>query len=546
MAKQPDANSAAQQAASGEGVTKRPVRPNSESQQPVAQAQAAATSTAEDSEELYEEEQGVSILHEWLRDSPSWLTSLIVHMVILLALALYALPVPVPQVFSELTIGPNETESEEELEEFTDEEFEEMEVDAEVVTELQPQPETSNIAEEVDFSPAADVEAAAVSVDLSDIGELTAPKNDLMREVGSFSGTGLSGRGKQARQALVRKGGGSASSEQAVGLALQWLAGHQLPDGGWALNHTVGPGVRSQKNPGHKESRNGATALALLPFLGAGQTHTEGNYKKVVKAGLAYLVRSMKVNNQGGSLWDKGGNMYAHGLGAIALCEAYGMTKDKGLAAPAQAAINYICYAQDPVGGGWRYNPRQKGDTSAVGWQLMALKSGHLSYLNVPGIVVQKADRFLDSVQTGGGSAYGYVTPGNGAGTTAVGLLSRMYLGWKKDNPALERGVARFAKGGHSKADFYYNYYAMQVMFQASNGGEGEVWKKWNTGLRDYLVNTQGKQGAEKGSWYVKHGHVTHVGGRLYCTAMATMTLEVYYRHLPIYAKDAVNEEFPE
>ena len=59
------------------------------------------------------------------------------------------------------------------------------------------------------------------------------------------------------------------------------------------------------------------------------------------------------------------------------------MTKDNRLLAPAQAAITFIMASQDPVGGGWRYNPRQPGDTSAVCWQVMALKSGLMSGLQV-------------------------------------------------------------------------------------------------------------------------------------------------------------------
>ena len=60
------------------------------------------------------------------------------------------------------------------------------------------------------------------------------------------------------------------------------------------------------------------------------------------------------------------------------------MTNDQSLLQPAQYALNHIVYAQDPVGGGWRYSAKQPGDTSAVGWQLMALKSGHMGYLQVP------------------------------------------------------------------------------------------------------------------------------------------------------------------
>ena len=76
--------------------------------------------------------------------------------------------------------------------------------------------------------------------------------------------------------------------------------------------------------------------------------------------------------------------MYSHGLAAITLCEAYAMTHDRKLMGPAQLSLNHIVYAQDPIGGGWRYAPRQPGDTSVVGWQLMALKSGHMAYLAVP------------------------------------------------------------------------------------------------------------------------------------------------------------------
>jgi hypothetical protein len=34
--------------------------------------------------------------------------------------------------------------------------------------------------------------------------------------------------------------------------------------------------------------------------------------------------------------------------------------------------------------------------------------------------------------------------------------------------------------------------------------------------------------------------------GRLYCTLLATMILEVYYRHLPIYGTQSVDDEFRE
>ncbi len=145
-----------------------------------------------------------------------------------------------------------------------------------------------------------------------------------------------------------------------------------------------------------------STALGLLPFLGAGQTHREGKYKRNVDMALHFLGRAMHQLGNSGSLWEPGGRFYGHGLAAIALCEAYGMTRDSTLQQAAQRSVDFIVASQDPVGGGWRYFvDRPDGDTSVVGWQLMALKSAHMAYLKVPSDTIRKAGYFLDSVQTG-------------------------------------------------------------------------------------------------------------------------------------------------
>ena len=284
----------------------------------------------------------------------------------------------------------------------------------------------------------------------------------------------------------------------------------------------------------------------MLPFLGAGQTHKEGKYKVQVGKALDSLVRLGQPTPNGVS-WMDGGNLYAHGLAAIALCEAYAMTDDYRLMEPAQASLNFIVYAQDPNLGGWRYTPRRDSDTSVVGWHLMALKSGYMAQLHVPSPTIKRASDFLDAVAVDYGEGYAYVV-GNKrykASTSAVGLLCRMYLGWKKENEILKAGVERLTQIGPSKSDFYYNYYANQVVFQHT-GGQGPVWREWNTKLRDWLVATQSNEGHEKGSWYVRSTHASHKGGRHYMTAIGAMTLEVYYRHMPIYGAESVDLEFPE
>jgi hypothetical protein len=104
------------------------------------------------------------------------------------------------------------------------------------------------------------------------------------------------------------------------------------------------------------------------------------------------------------------------------------------------------------------------------------------------------------------------------------------------------------SKTGPSKSNMYFNYYATQVMRQycGDPGTENhELWVKWNTSMRDSLVSSQDKTGHQKGSWHTSGDHGAERGGRLYCTSMATMILEIYYRHMPIYGKQAATDDFP-
>lgn len=514
---------------------------------PAQQAMAAKANQAQqqqEDEEEEEEEGGQGVSKSFLFNTvPSVFVSSVVHALFVIILALVTFSNDTDK--KKYEIVAKNFEQAEEIMEFKDNLVQQpVDVNAAVSTEMTaPTALSSEVVIDTDISPAADLDAAAIQVELSDFGEQTAPRNDLAKSIGAFTGSGLDGRGAASRKAMVAAGGGSEASEAAVAAALKWFAEHQFPDGSWSFDHTKGPCQGKCSQPGKLENgRNSATGMALLPFLGSGQTHKEGAYKEKVRGGLYFLVQNMKSNNQGGATLADGGSMYGHGICSIVLCEAYAMTHDRELMAPAQAVINHIVYAQDPVGGGWRYAPRQPGDTSAVGWQLMALKSAHMAYLQVPPQTIANAVKFLDSVQSDSGSKYGYTGPGAGLATTSVGLLSRMYLGWKKENPALQRGVEFLAKTGPSKGNLYYSYYATQIM----RHNEGEEWKKWNAVMRDSLVDSQEKSGHQKGSWFTGAGdHGADRGGRHYCTSMSTMILEVYYRHMPIYRKAASEEDFP-
>lgn len=356
------------------------------------------------------------------------------------------------------------------------------------------------------------------------------PISDALGQKGGYGPKGVPlagsfyGRSGATREHALRNGGGTKASEAAVTRGLEWLRRMQGQDGRWTMQH---PAFR---DTGRVQDDVAATAFGLLPLLGAGKTHKakDAPYDKPVEKALLYMLR--RQNKQTGHLGSH--DMYGHGLAAIALCEAYGLSQDPQLRKPAQMAINYIVNAQHEAGG-WRYQPKQAGDTSVVGWQVMALKSAQMAGLDVPEVTMRKAQRYLDSC-VDSSEGYGYTGPGASPTMSAVGLLCRQYLqSWGPQNIRMITGIEKNLKPYQPSATFkniYYYYYATQVIHHFG----GQTWKEWNEKMREKLLTSQEKDG----SWSsVGDGHGA-AGGRLMQTSLSLLTLEVYYRHLPLYYRD--------
>jgi hypothetical protein len=334
-------------------------------------------------------------------------------------------------------------------------------------------------------------------------------------------------------------------SEETIERGLVFLARQQRLNGSWSLQ-----GFPEEAS---LVSDTAATALALLAFQGAGYNHREAVYKDVVAGGLGYLIAHQKANgdlfepledSSNRSVW-----LYSHALATIVLCEAYGMTQDPALREPAQKGMDFIVEAQQAERGGWRYAPGVGADTSVSGWMTMALKSGELAGLSVSPNAYLKISRWLDAAQQSPSTPYLYSynpyapdTPEQRHGRaasktmTAVGLLMRLYTGWRRDDPNFTRGAvylsANFPVQGtarQNERDTYYWYYATQVMAQHG----GERWQTWTDKLHPLLVNSQVRRGAMSGSWDPLLPIADRWGpqaGRLYVTAMNLLSLEVEYR----------------
>lgn len=361
-----------------------------------------------------------------------------------------------------------------------------------------------------------------------------------------------------------------ARTEQSVELGLEFLARMQAADGSWSLHNFPG---RTAADAGTIKSDAAATGLALLAYFGAAYDHYGDRYQHVVGNGLKWLVARQQPDgnlyvSQQDPASDASARIYTHAIATIALTEAYGMTGDPTLREPAQKAIDFLVKSQHPQYGGWRYGtaPNMAGystDTSVTGWAVMALRSGELARLNVPTQTYAKVRTWLDVAQGPGGNgaryAYDPQLPDAASGQfasrealrkpspsmTGVGLLLRLYLGWDRNRREVIEGAdyllahpprltpAAGADAYHAR-DTYYWYYATQVLYHMG----GERWQKWNEQLHPLLTQSQIKTGPLAGSWDPKTPTPdawSHAGGRLYVTTLNLLSLEVYYRHLPLY-----------
>ena len=363
--------------------------------------------------------------------------------------------------------------------------------------------------------------SSAIVLDSDVLGSITGTPN---------TGWAFSGRSPSRKQEMLVANGGNKTTESAVRRGLDWLSSRQESDGGWKL-------ASGYANPGYFEDRVAATAMALLAFHGAGNTHQLGDDIEVVKRGWRFLLSQQNKDGKfdAGSLDTQ---FYSQALATIVMCENYGMTKDKNIRRPAQKAIDY-CYRTQSRSGGWRYQPYMGSDLSVTGWMVMALQSGRMAGLDVQSPGDELICKYLDSVAIEDGTRYVY-QPGQGHGVsiplTAEAILCRQYLGWRQDDPRLQSGVeliiANPIEANIRKQNVYYWYYATQVCYHMG----GDHWNQWNQVMQVQIPAAQEMAGPEVGSWSPIGDRWGNGAGRLYQTCMSIYMLEVYYRHLPLYS----------
>ena len=350
-----------------------------------------------------------------------------------------------------------------------------------------------------------------------------------------------------AKARALEVGGGSKETEAAVLAGLRYLKSIQRTNGSW------GPRDNHKKNG---DFRIGKTGLALLAFLGSGNTHLDpGEFQEVVTTGLQFLLDSQSREGHFGNCC-----AYGHGIATYALAEAYAMTRDKELRVPLLRATRRILRAQkesrDPrFHGGWSYyypdEDRQYDRwprTSITAWQVMALKSAKIGGIPVPDAAFESAKSYITSAYSEdiGALLYNHSPQWRRSSyetlvaSTPAGLFAWQLMGadqkaeaygaalqYIEKRPPARRwrnyGNNRFATEG--LGNLYYMYYSTLATFVHG----GDEWSSWNEKLKALLLPAQQRNG----SWRPISHYADYANDRdaAYTTAMCVLMLEVYYRY---------------
>jgi hypothetical protein len=462
---------------------------------------------------------------------------------------------------------------------------------AEVLLEVEAESDHPNPISQIDL-PVEDSQREEEADNPAAKGREEAVADSEMGGSGAFMAIGAGGgsagmfgsRTGGGKKRAVGKFGGSKGSESAVDASLRWFKRHQSPNGMWdCITYPANCTENPKCEPGiirwpERDVNVAVTGYAVLCFLGAGYDHqTPNKFKQTVKRGLDYLVSIQKPS---GLL---GATNYENAIATMALAEAFAMTGDPALKTPAQNGMNAILARQngdlgnpaDRDGGygntfGWDYTtPSARNDSSVVGWNVMALKSGLAGQLAI-GHGMDGAKIWLEKVWKATNPDWAKLDPYTGqsrmpytydSATRAiqiaaapapgapasdewdlacVGAVCAVFLGHHAGDIMLET-LANYVMDHEFPRAYpcntYKMYYNTLSMFQVG----GDRWKKWNGTVRDLLVQAQRKgDGCFDGSWdYTDKQFPGSVVGRTLSTAYCCLSLEVYYRYAQIAAKNA-------
>ncbi|MBI4834199.1 MAG: zf-HC2 domain-containing protein [Planctomycetes bacterium] len=306
------------------------------------------------------------------------------------------------------------------------------------------------------------------------------------------------------------------ANSETITKALDWLANNQDETGKWP----------AEKWGGDKQYEIALTGLSIMALDGA-EPNLRKRYVPNIDKGIKYLIDRQSADGSFGPKFT--GTPYNHGIATVCLLENYALSKDNKLKAPVNGALNYISWTQK-ADGGWGYLASQDElpNTAVSFWSIHALLLANSMDFGDLTPSIKKGFEWLSGISDETGRP-GYSKTSEfpyGAETLSAMTAFCYTYGGEKYLPDKEKYRKLFnylsvETTASNEVNYYRSYFMSYVRHPSMDA--------WRNNLFATLSKTQCQADILTGSWDPsdKWGEV---GGRVYTTALASLSLEATTR----------------
>ena len=349
--------------------------------------------------------------------------------------------------------------------------------------------------------------------------------------IGIGGGAGGKYGGRFGARSRLR-GRGTASVAKGLADGLSWLARHQDEDGRWDAFRFMKHDPPAARCDGEGDERRdvGATGLALLAFLGDGNTSKTGGYCRNVARGIGWLKQQQDPDS--GLLGKPLGDayLYDHAIATLAVCEAYYFTRSPLIKRTTQKAVDYLVAARSPEGV-WSCGSSLTGrsGTWVTGWVCLALVSAREGRLKVEEDALVDALAWVDG-RTAAAAATASASPVDDACAIAMRLMGSILLGRypvARSSMEARADLLLASLSGSSRVGGGFDpelwFFGSHALYQMGD----PYWDPWSRVMEEAVLQSQRRDASFLGSWDA----AGCAGGRVGSTALMVVCLESRFRY---------------
>ena len=296
------------------------------------------------------------------------------------------------------------------------------------------------------------------------------------------------------------------------------------------------------------------TSLAGLALVAGGHPPNRGEYSKITKGIVKFLINSQGKDTGYFHGKSDGSRIHGHGYAALFMSQVMGMISDEDLQDSVKSSVEKatrLSASSQTEYGGWGYVPDyqtwDEGSTTVT--QIQSLRTARDAGIKVSRRTINRAIEYVhkcamrtDYTGQDGKNHIGYTfkyslhmggtraTFPLTAAAASVLLGSGIYegevlegaIGWMK-NYFMRSNGGISSSNWYSRFFYYTHFYASQVFWHSPNPKD---WKMYYPKISKILVDRQNSNG----SWPSSYGDV-------YGTAIACLILAIPDRFLPLFQK---------